>query len=157
LFVAEDEAALKAVLADLDAARAREREVAEARSKLEADILRKKCEAALDARRLDNAKAMALLLGVATPDTIHRDEPRGEANKGEVNGPDIIGLSVLGCCPAEAGEMLERQERGEGGEVEHGGGRGGARIERQKVAEEGEMRWRSMSELCAAQDGQGEG
>jgi hypothetical protein len=46
LFVAEDEAALKAVLADLNAAS--EREVAEARSKLEAalteaDILRKHC------------------------------------------------------------------------------------------------------------------
>ncbi|XP_051213372.1 NAD-dependent protein deacetylase SRT1 [Lolium perenne] len=159
---AEDEAALKAVLADLDAARAREREVAEARSKLEAalteaDILRKKCEVALDARRLDNAKEMALLLGAATPDTIYQDEPRGEANKGEVNSPDIIGLNGLGCCPAEEGEMLERQERGEGGGVEHGGGRGGARTERQKAAEEGETRWRSLSELCAAQDGQGEG
>jgi hypothetical protein len=47
---AEDEAALKAVLADLDAAS--EREVAEARSKLEAalmeaDILRKHCTAPL--------------------------------------------------------------------------------------------------------------
>ena len=66
---AKDEAALKAVLADLDAVRAREREVAEVESKLEAglmevDILQKKYKATLDAdgRPLDDAKDTALSL-----------------------------------------------------------------------------------------------
>ncbi|EMS51172.1 NAD-dependent deacetylase sirtuin-6 [Triticum urartu] len=63
--IAKDKAALKAVLADLDAARAQEREVAEAKSKLEATILWKKYKAALDSRRrpLDSAKEVARLLG----------------------------------------------------------------------------------------------
>ncbi|CAM0907738.1 unnamed protein product [Alopecurus aequalis] len=78
---AKDEATLKAVLADLNALTAREREVAEAKSKLEAarmeaDILWKKYEATLDARRLGNAKEMTLLLRVAAPDAVHRGESR---------------------------------------------------------------------------------
>jgi hypothetical protein len=149
---AKDEAALKTVLAKIEAASAREREVAEAKSKLEAalkeaDILRRKYEAtlAVHGRPLDDAKEMALLLEAAAPDTVHRNELRVE----EANG-----LNMLGRCPAEAEEM---QERSKGGGVEHGLERGGARTEMRKAAQEGVTRWRSLRELYGTHVWQGEG
>ncbi|XP_048554448.1 NAD-dependent protein deacetylase SRT1 isoform X2 [Triticum urartu] len=147
--IAKDKAALKAVLADLDAARAQEREVAEAKSKLEATILWKKYKAALDSRRrpLDSAKEVARLLG----DSVRRDESRvEEANEGEVEDLDDTDLYVPDCV-WESG----------GGGMECDGVRRGTMAARRNAAVAGEARRRAavavLEEMGPAQLGRGEG
>ncbi|XBI98568.1 hypothetical protein VPH35_018790 [Triticum aestivum] len=147
--LAKDKAALKAVLADLDAARAQEREVAEAKSKLEATILRKKYKAALDSRRrpLDSAKEVAHLLG----GSVRRDESRvEEANEGEVEDLDDTDLYVPDCV-WESG----------GGGMECDGVRRGTMAARRNAAVAGEARRRAavavLEEMGPAQLGRGEG
>lgn len=152
----KDKAALKAVLADLDAARAQEREVAEAKSKLEAVVLRKKYGSALDSRcrPLDSAKEVVLLLG----GSVRRDESRvEEANEGEVKDLHNTDL-YMPDCPAKAGEAWENSG---GGGAECDGVRRGTMAARRNAAVEGEARRRAavavLKEMCPAQLGQGEG
>lgn len=148
--LAKDKAALKAVLADLDAVRAQEREVAEANSKLEAAILQKKREAGLDSRRrpLGNFKEVAFLLG----GLVRRDESRvEEADEGEMSDLDDTDLYVPDCV----------WERRGGGGMECDGVRRGTMAARRNAAVAGEARRRAafavLEEMGPAQLGQGEG